>query len=285
MCRRIGEYISLELFYFVKITSSCSRIPSKSSCLEGLVSQCFSYRQKSTAGHWTNKISFKGFTVSHNVSQSHRRKKSTGHWTSELSLKGYTVTVTVFFSLTDERKAPASERTNSVSKDIQLQSQCFSVSQTKKRCVTASMSDIYIWLWIKGPVGVANRLAAVSLRLLLRLVLLTRFPRRHEPVEGREERDVSAAAHPSQQTRHVREIIRDGELRRLVLFLLLRLAADVWRHRLLPLGDASLLRCAWKATTEVQSNVYLPTLRFDGEPSQRNVTSRHVTSRHVTSRK
>ena len=29
MSRRIGEYISLELFYFVNLTSSCSFIPLK----------------------------------------------------------------------------------------------------------------------------------------------------------------------------------------------------------------------------------------------------------------
>ena len=34
-CRRIGEYISLELFYFVSLTSSCSLIPESNTDEEG----------------------------------------------------------------------------------------------------------------------------------------------------------------------------------------------------------------------------------------------------------
>ena len=34
-CRRIGEYISLELFYFVSLASSCSLIPESNTDEEG----------------------------------------------------------------------------------------------------------------------------------------------------------------------------------------------------------------------------------------------------------
>ena len=39
MCRRIGEYISLELFYFVNLTSRCS-------CIHSLPDVSFSSGQK-----------------------------------------------------------------------------------------------------------------------------------------------------------------------------------------------------------------------------------------------